>query len=193
MRAFTGIKDVDMKILLEVNDRSLLNICLSNKYVNEICKSENFWRNRFFNKYKSNASKIIKPKDRSWRDQYLQILIYKDYITHIWDFLRSFKLGNAGISNSIYINLTQILSPLPEWVIVNYYLLSLGEKLDIELETAENIIQFTLENPLGVTLSQISDKILERNKLKDDELFEFQVFMIPDKKNALIYISKRPR
>lgn len=194
MKGFTGIKDVDMEILLKIDDRYLLNTCLTNKYINNICKDENFWRKRFFNKYGDVANKIVKPEDRSWKDHYLQVLIYLDYFTDKLEFLRRFKLGNKGILNSIYIDLWgKINTNLYEWIVVNYYLLTFGNKLDIEVEKGNHITPFTLENPEGISLSQIADKVLSMYELEDNQLIEFHAFRIPNQPNMLIYASSMTR
>lgn len=43
---FSGIKDVDMMILLNLTDYELTRVCQVNKYVNSICKDDNFWLKR---------------------------------------------------------------------------------------------------------------------------------------------------
>ena len=83
---FTGVKDIDFKILQELDDVDLTNICLVNTYINDICKDETFWRNRLLNKYRfllGNAETIIqnyKPKDILWKEYYvwLHAAIYGD-------------------------------------------------------------------------------------------------------------------
>ena len=69
---FTGIKDLDLLTLSYLKDEDLLNMCLVNKYVNNLCKDENFWRNRTQNKFKY-ASEVKNP-DKSWRNYYLQLI-----------------------------------------------------------------------------------------------------------------------
>ena len=68
-RAFTGIKDVDMIILSHLDDRNLLTKCTLNKYVNQLCNDENFWRNRFL------ARSSVRPNiTTSWKRYYLETL-----------------------------------------------------------------------------------------------------------------------
>ena len=47
----SGNKDVDLKIISELNDFELGKVCSANKYVNKLCNDENFWRNRTVSKY----------------------------------------------------------------------------------------------------------------------------------------------
>ena len=70
---FTKIKDVDLRILSELEDRDLLNVCLTNKYANKICQDEHFWRNRLVSQY---GDKVFKYRpDMSWKNYYMQINI----------------------------------------------------------------------------------------------------------------------
>ena len=48
--SLTGIKDVDMNIILQLEDRELPWVCAVNKYVNEICESDTFWYRRLINR-----------------------------------------------------------------------------------------------------------------------------------------------
>jgi len=41
---FTKIKDVDIKILLDLNDYELNKICRTNKYINTLCNDDYFWK-----------------------------------------------------------------------------------------------------------------------------------------------------
>ena len=72
MRSLSKIKDVDEKILGNVDDRSLLQFCKSHQYGNEICNDENFWRRRLISKY----GRAEKNEDRTWKDFYLLIAYY---------------------------------------------------------------------------------------------------------------------
>ena len=48
--SLTGVKDVDMEIILQLEDRELPRVCAVNKYVNEICQSDAFWYRRLLNR-----------------------------------------------------------------------------------------------------------------------------------------------
>ena len=71
---FTKIKDVDLRILSELNDRDLLNVCVTNKYAHKICQDEHFWRNRLVSQYGDKVFKY-KFKDMNWKNYYMQIII----------------------------------------------------------------------------------------------------------------------
>ena len=54
--SLTGVRDVDMEIILQLEDSDLPRVCAVNKYVNEICESDAFWYRRLINR-------IAKVKD----------------------------------------------------------------------------------------------------------------------------------
>lgn len=79
MRAFSGIRDVDMKILEQLEDKDLGRACQTNQYVQQLCQNENFWRRRFIDKfglyYTNNLDLINKYKgDSTWRHYYITII-----------------------------------------------------------------------------------------------------------------------
>ena len=63
-------KDTDFLIMENLDDRSLLNYCMTNKRGSELCKDEDFWRRRFISKYGENVAKY-KPVHRTWRQHFL--------------------------------------------------------------------------------------------------------------------------
>lgn len=77
---FTGVKDVDLLILMQLDDKSLFRTCKVNKYVNELCKNEDFWRNRFQNKF----GKSAKPEDKTWRNYYIDAIEEEKGINLYW-------------------------------------------------------------------------------------------------------------
>ena len=48
--SLTGIRDVDIEILLNLTDSELPQVCAVNKYVNSICEDDKFWYRRIINK-----------------------------------------------------------------------------------------------------------------------------------------------
>ena len=47
----TGNKNIDIKILNELEDVDLVKFCQVNKQVNSICNDQVFWMNRVFNRF----------------------------------------------------------------------------------------------------------------------------------------------
>ena len=74
METLSGIKDVDIKIINQLNDHELGKVCQVNKYVNSLCKDETFWMNRTIDKFN------LREKDSSysWRDFYINLVMYKN-------------------------------------------------------------------------------------------------------------------
>jgi hypothetical protein len=69
---FTGAKDTDFIILQELDDTSLMNFCLVNKYAASLCNDENFWMNRIIKFHGKNALRLKKAKD-SYRNLYFSV------------------------------------------------------------------------------------------------------------------------
>jgi len=88
MKPFSGIKDIDLMILSELDDVDLLKICgtisLKNTYINHICSDQIFWKNRLLKNF-SNVD-LSKWKELSWKDKYLRIVYYIDKMKREYDF-----------------------------------------------------------------------------------------------------------
>ncbi len=67
----TYCKDVDLMIIMELDDKSLFNFCLTSKRGNNLC-DENFWRNRLWKYY----SKIYPEEGQKWKELYLKLVYY---------------------------------------------------------------------------------------------------------------------
>ncbi len=74
----TGNKDVDRKILNELRDEDLVNVCQTNKKVQSICNNQVFWMNRVFLKYPDVPGDVLRAnKDKywsSWSEYYIKDL-----------------------------------------------------------------------------------------------------------------------
>ena len=73
----TGNKDIDRKILNELDDEDLVRVCQVNKKSNEFCNNDQvFWMNRVFDRYGYVGNDVLKryKKDRSWSEYYIQDL-----------------------------------------------------------------------------------------------------------------------
>jgi hypothetical protein len=94
-KTLTGIKDVDLLILSQIDDKTLYNFCKVDKYAQKLCLDENFWKNRFIQRYGLDAIKY-KPKGKSWKDHYAfvhYIVFDTGYTSRI-----IFKLGTPQIA-----------------------------------------------------------------------------------------------
>ena len=73
-KSLTKIRDVDLKILSELDDKSLLSFCKVSKYANTLCYNEDFWRSRIIQNYPKAFE--FKSKEKTWRNYYLSIVMY---------------------------------------------------------------------------------------------------------------------
>ena len=79
-KALTGNKDLDMKIINELDDKELMKVCQANKYVNSLCKNDNFWRRRVllkFGQYLGNSEEIKERYNvKNWEKYYKYLTKY---------------------------------------------------------------------------------------------------------------------
>jgi hypothetical protein len=70
---YTGVRDVDRLILLNLDYKSLLAACSTDSHTNKICRDDFFWRQKV---EKDMGSEVVKNKlpDMSCRDQYLSLI-----------------------------------------------------------------------------------------------------------------------
>lgn len=73
-KSLSQIKDVDQQILSQLDDKSLLDFCITHKYGSTLCKDELFWKKRFIKTY----GYTEKNDNRSWKDFYMNIIYYND-------------------------------------------------------------------------------------------------------------------
>ena len=71
----TGNKDVDRKILNNLEDKDLVNVCQTNKQADSIC-NQVFWMRRVFNKFGYVGGDVLRKNkgNRSWSEYYIKDL-----------------------------------------------------------------------------------------------------------------------
>lgn len=113
----TGIRDVDYKILNELDDKSLVNFCSVNKKADEYCDDQSFWLNRILIKFPFLPLNILKRyKKDKWSDYYIDLRRFEKYWsdTQIINDPMNTKLliitGEQGRLDHIMILLTKKLS-----------------------------------------------------------------------------------
>jgi len=136
--AMTGIKDLDLEILMNLPDRDLLNYCSTNKDIYNMCNNDMFWRKRFIKRFGETA--LYKPKERKWKNHYMQVVIDLDrFSSDPWNFIKyvDWNLEGAEYSNFVLygpgrsgdegerIIARYPFLDSPEWVMTNFYLLEL--------------------------------------------------------------------
>ena len=73
----TGNKDVDRKILNELEDEDLVNVCQTNKKAQSLCNDQVFWMNRVFLRFGHVGGDVLranKGTDRTWSEYYIKDL-----------------------------------------------------------------------------------------------------------------------
>lgn len=64
----TGKRDTDIYILSQLDDKDLANACRTNKYINQLCKSEKLWKSKIISKFGHQKLKGYLGVD--WRNYY---------------------------------------------------------------------------------------------------------------------------
>ena len=72
----TGVKDLDLLILIQLDDQNLVNVCKTNTTINELCNDQNFWLQRIMKMFPYLDLYILKKykQDRDWSQYYIDDL-----------------------------------------------------------------------------------------------------------------------
>ena len=72
----TGNKNLDFKILNQLDDKDLVNLCQTNHQANELCDDQTFWLNRILIRFPYLDLNILKQykQERSWSQYYIEDL-----------------------------------------------------------------------------------------------------------------------
>ena len=103
MKGFTGIKDQDREILLNIdNDKDLLNACSLNKYIyNQVC-NDIFFRNRLSRTYPDTLK--YKPEEMNWKNYFLRVVYYISKMKENYDYdYSNFNEGNPKIQYQVFL------------------------------------------------------------------------------------------
>ncbi len=69
--ALSGVKEIDFFILSQLDDNSLFNACLINKYVSSLCRDDELWRLKVILQHP--GAKKYKSKEKKWRKYYEEL------------------------------------------------------------------------------------------------------------------------
>jgi hypothetical protein len=179
----THVKDVDLKMLMMMDDRSLLNFCIADKYVNDLCNDEKyrFWETRFINRFGLEAAKY-KPINRSWKNHYLKVISDLEIFSKDkWAFFKliSWNLRDEIQYKKLLLNYTYRLisiSKAPEDIKNIYWLLNLGDQITLVFPAHEDIdtIKRTYRSPTYFTPASVLKLVKDfyNEKLTQEELEE---------------------
>lgn len=154
--SFTPIKDVNLEIMSKMDDKTLLNTCLSSKYGRELCKNESFWYKRLLEKYGDRAVKY-KPEDRTWKNHYMRVVKDTNSISPRPHILSRVIWDPRGAEYSKYVDPVGNSFPFlhaPEKILNAFYFMDLGP--EFQNKTA---FQFLQERAKGLKSPIIGQNI----------------------------------
>ena len=138
MNKITGIKDLDFKILMLLEDKELGNVCQANKYTYSLCKDNIFWLTRTQLKFGRSVEDIKSITKFLKNRHYLQ--------TYIWIKEKDKILENL---------LREIIFPIPNNIWMTLY------------ERATGIVQ-SVEYSQDYFIDPIIEKVIKFSKGKPE-------------------------
>lgn len=70
--AMTGIKPIDINILVQMDDQTLTSACRIDKYISTLCKDPQLWESRVKTYYP--GADVYKDENKSWKDYYYHLM-----------------------------------------------------------------------------------------------------------------------
>jgi len=192
MTIFSGNKDIDFLILMQLNDYELSQVFKINKYLNSFCNNKNFWFNRLhknietslnekialylkFSKKKDDINKYIEIakefygfNDNKEFYKFLKNIIGKHLKLYFYVIIYSFS-GSLFLNSLYEINKDE----LPKWLNYKEFIFLLRRKLIeksfskvIKGEELINIYSPFKKEILGFKLKGKQFKMIEHNMIK---------------------------
>jgi hypothetical protein len=107
---FTGLKDTDLLILMELEDKELFEVCSLNKYLRSLCNNDYFWYNRIVKKYGEKEIEVAKQKNKStWKKYYIHLI--KSNLKLWFDRKNNFYLSQKKLNNADILLAEHIIIP----------------------------------------------------------------------------------
>lgn len=178
--SLSGIKDLDFKILAELDDRDLFSFCLADLKINELLKGDpHFWRNRFYSRF---GPDLDKPVERSWRNHYLKVVYdltkcEKDFFKWItWDI--SLKINWPR--NSDFDTCYRFLELGKEITI--YYPIDRYQEMDFIERKYKSDKHFTPEKIFNLVYEFYQEPITvqELEKMQEEDIEEAEDYTVED-------------
>ena len=165
--SLTGIRDVDMQILLNLDDSELPRVCAVNKYVNKLCEHDDFWYRRIINK-------IEKAKEYNFSKVkgLIDITITGERINEMQEFFGFEKLKE----------LNDFMNKLPRNSLYQLYVV-FNKKYDDEINAIYKVNIHTRELPKYIDRKELIYELrrsftLNNYKPIDDEnVFNYESFI----------------
>ena len=84
-----GLKELDQKVLDNLEDKDLVNYCRINQAANRVCNDQTFWFNRLQSRFPQIDLEVMaKVKTGSWSDVYIQMVQFVRFINRL-DWMRN--------------------------------------------------------------------------------------------------------
>ena len=190
-----GVKDVDRKILLELDDISLLNACQTDTGYAKLCRDDQFWRIRYTQQFGEHAAQY-KKQDVTWRNHYLKTLIDLENFPGLielskmiaWDTQGDWKSSYWVDRNSFdFPKSVKFFSEAPE-EIMNWFWLKKIDKVTISIDfwDEQKTVSFTL---IDVTPHKIYEETSRLSKGQPRFILQFLYYPEQDEYSPS-YVSK---
>ncbi len=178
----TGNKDVDRKILNELDDKDLVKFCVVDKQANTLCNDQVFWMNRVFDRFGYVGGDVLRKykADRTWSEYYINDLrkIKKENLYNLYDYrldhimiavnkganihkldVWGSDIGYLILINSIRSDKLDIVKYLIDKYLIDKYSLNNNEILMIASKNGSlNVVKYILEK--GADIHADSDEAL---------------------------------
>lgn len=105
----SGVKDVDLMIMAKLDDKTLLNLGQTNKYLNSLFNKEIFWFNRCREKF--GVTNYNENEYENWKTCYFTTMkAIKPYINEPWKFMKSENFYWCVNKDPVDVNINSIIS-----------------------------------------------------------------------------------
>ena len=116
---FTGNKQTDLIVLAQLDDVSLGRMCQTNQYFKELCRNEDFWRNRTLVRFgtaipRNIMDKIRDEKDLTWREYYIRLVDFLEQVYSIYIDSAFLEEDESILYDQIHKNNSDIITELNE-------------------------------------------------------------------------------
>lgn len=187
-QTFTGIPEVDKQILRNLNDRDLMHIRRTDKYLHHVCNDENFWRDKVEARFVRNVVDH-KPENLTYYQQ------YKDLTLSVQD-IEQAKLLFEQYREDAFLAVFSIMdNKLRRDTILN--LLTMGNSQLLQLvkqhwpkiftRTIDNLSVREIWDILGVLIETTNIQMIEY--LVDNEAIQLDEFTLPGIYNEALNIN----
>ena len=162
--ALTGIRNLDEKILNELDDKDLVNACRVDTKADEYCNDQLFWMNRILTKFPMDLNILKEYKGtRSWSDYYIYDLRKVTY-ANMLDSIRDGRLDHV-LLNKMNLSTVIVMAAGRGQLNIIKYLAEKGYDYDKEAALMNasrnghlNVVKYLVEH--GANIHALNDHAL---------------------------------